>query len=177
LPVERTILDGFGAVWLAWLDSRRLAWSDAPANPPGWLKRAGLAFFIAGVLALIVSELVSTPSQFNFHSGTFALVTGLALLTRSRPWRSVALAANWFALGMGIFGFGSAWMMQEFFIGGVQRHWEIRFLQLPPVIFIAVGLAPCLLFIAGLWVLGRRDVLPAFGLARKDPTKYVQSTR
>jgi tRNA A-37 threonylcarbamoyl transferase component Bud32 len=161
-------------VWLSWLDSRRLARSDAPANPPGWLKRAGLAFFIAGLLALIGGELVSTPSQSTFHFGTFALVTGLALLTRSRPWRSVALATNWFALAMG--GLGSSWMLKGLFIGGAPAYWNIQFLQLPRAIFVAVALAPCLLFVAGLWVLGRRDVLPAFALARSDPSKKVQST-
>jgi tRNA A-37 threonylcarbamoyl transferase component Bud32 len=160
--------------WLAWLDSRRLSRSDASANPPGWLNRAGFAFFIAGVLALIVGELVSTPSRSTFHFGTFALVTGLALLTRSRPWRSVALATNWFALAMG--GLGSSWMLKGLFIGGAPAYWNIQFLQLPRAIFVAVALAPCLLFVAGLWVLGRRDVLPAFGLATKGPGINVPST-
>jgi len=38
-------------------------------------------------------------------------------------------------------------------------------------------LAYNILFIAGLWVLNRPDVLPEFGLARKGPIKNVLPAR
>ena len=168
--------------WLAWRDSKRHDHIEAPVNPPAWLKRAGLLFFGAGVLALFISALETTPSRSVFHSATFAIVTGVALLTRDRTWRSVALALNWLGLGTGLLvlgfgnllGFGNFWI-HELIPGGVSRI--APFLPLPSVIFLALGLAYNILFIAGLWVLNRPDVLPEFGLARKGPIKNVLPAR
>jgi len=162
--------------WLAWRDSKRHDHIEAPVNPPAWLKRAGLLFFGAGVLALFISALETTLSRSVFHSATFAIVTGVALLTRDRTWRSVALALNWLGLGTGllVLGFGNFWV-HELIPGGVSRI--APFLPLPSVIFLALGLAYNILFITGLWVLNRPDVLPEFGLARKGPIKNVLPAR
>src|SRR5438309_7417589 len=162
--------------WLAWRDSKSHVPADAPVNPPAWLKRAGLLFFGAGVLALFISALETTPTLSVFHSATFAIVTGVALLTRDRTWRSMALALNWLGLGTGllVLGFGN-FRIHELIPGGASRFAPL--LPLPSVIFLALGLAYNILFLAGLWVLNRPDVLLEFGLARKGPAKNVLAAR
>ena len=129
-----------------------------------------------------ISARETTPTLSVFHSATFAIVTGVALLTRDRMWRSVALALNWLGLGTGllVLGFGNFRIHElilggELIPGGASRF--APFLPLPSVILLALGLAYNILFLAGLWVLNRPDVLLEFGLARKGPAKNVLAAR
>ena len=160
--------------WLAWRDSKKHVLTHALVNPPAWLKRAMVLFFGAGVLGLFSTILERTPFRFSFHFVTYAIFTGLALLSRSRTWRSVALALNWVGLGIGLLEFENFWMY-EFIPGSVPRTAPLSPLQ--SVTFLGLGLAEDLLFVAGLWALNRHDVLPAFGLAPKASVRNRPETR
>jgi tRNA A-37 threonylcarbamoyl transferase component Bud32 len=62
--------------------------------PPAWQRRAGLLFLVLGGVAFLPWLAAHEPGLQQWQLGALLAFTGLALLTRSRVWRAVALAVN-----------------------------------------------------------------------------------
>ncbi len=77
--------------------------SQTPAEAPSWMTRAGGWFVAAGLLSLVPTVLSWNGHVRVWTPGSWLAVVGLALLTRNRMWRTVALAVSWPLLVGGIF--------------------------------------------------------------------------
>jgi hypothetical protein len=89
------LLPGLLAVVLVRRELRRSQMSQ-PASPPAWMPRAAfLTLVFAIVTSLPMGMVYSLTGAFAFaavSNGGLLIIFALALLTRSRIWRSIALA-------------------------------------------------------------------------------------
>jgi hypothetical protein len=132
-----------------------------PAPAPRWLDRLGLAYCLIGGVQLVQSLMsLGTPLRV-FHLGSLLPLTGLAMLFRRRWLRSVALALNAGSLVLTIPP------MIYYWFGSPKPGWSVGVAGWPSGVGIpwlpwVLATLQILLFVAGLYVLLRREIAALF---------------
>lgn len=156
------ILLGLVAFWLKFKD----AWKSAgttlpvPVSPPG-VRRVGWWFLAFGLVSFIPTILSWGSSVRVWHPGSLLAVVGLAVLTQSRLWRSIALVVCSVLAVAGLWGLANIPML----IASVHAPDLRRGLNAavsPAEVLVAAG--QWLAFVGGLLFLNRKDVRATFGL-------------
>jgi len=156
------VLLGLVAFWLKFKD----AWKPAgttlpvPVSPPG-VRRVGWWFLAFGLVSFIPTILCWGSSVRVWHAGSLLAVVGLAVLTQSRLWRSIALVVCSVLAVAGLWGLANIPML----IASVHAPDLRRGLNAavsPAEVLVAAG--QWLAFVGGLFFLNRKDVRATFGL-------------
>jgi tRNA A-37 threonylcarbamoyl transferase component Bud32 len=163
-----------GAVaWLMIQRGRRLQ-SCPPAPPPAWQRRVGVLFVILGVLTLMPPLAQHWQGVRYWQLDCLLAVTGVALLTCNRGWRSVALVTDVFLtilgatqtlIGLRMLFAGSPFALVSPELATIGSGWVL-----------GLTLMTLLAFAAGWWILCRRDVKLSFGLAEPASSSPVQES-
>ncbi|HAB16347.1 MAG TPA: hypothetical protein DCE44_07840, partial [Verrucomicrobiales bacterium] len=141
-------------LWVVRLQRRLAEPRPRPkAELPGWVNRAAWLFLLTGGIALVPTLLSLGSPMRLYHSGCLLALTGVALLTRGRRWRAVALVVNWGAIGLGLFSLCRISLLAMTGPALGNGAYLANFF----------GLAQLAGFAAGIWILGHRDVRPSFG--------------
>jgi serine/threonine protein kinase len=158
-PVSAILL----AIVLARREVRRQA-TAVPAAAPGWMPRAALLIVALAVVAALPGALqpflhtpLITPTMWR---GEYIVVVALALLTRSRVWRAIALAA---LTGVAVtnVSYGIAFLLSP---GHGATLAEVAYL-LSPFSALSISIAALLACAAGFFALLSNTGRAAFGLA------------
>ncbi|KAF0175645.1 MAG: Serine/threonine protein kinase [Limisphaerales bacterium] len=140
--------------------------SSGHARPsePAWFKPVGLLYVLAGLLGWLPTVASLGTHVVTHHGAVMLSATGLALLTRHRWWRWLAIGTNTLAIANYLFGHavvlglasldripsGSPWPND---MGGVAREMARH---APDNLLILAG------FGCGIWLLFRPDARAAF---------------
>ncbi len=153
-------IGGLLAWWLLHNETRRQ--SCPPAAPKSWQQRVGILFLALAGVALLPSLIAFEGGVRYWQLDALLAVTGVALLTRSRGWRTAALCVNAFLAVLGTAQIFAALVL----IAQLRSPVELSPLTASIGAGPALGLAALqvLAFAAGLVVLCRRDVRLTFGL-------------
>jgi len=150
------------AWWLLRVQATSVPCAPAPLTPAQ--RRVGLLFLTLGGVAFLPA--IASPGLGVRHWQLDALlaVTGVALLTRSRPWRAVALGINTVLSAV-----GATQVLNLLLLAARQPVTSpMPESVLSPVLALVLAVFETLAFVAGAAVLGRRDVRLSFGLAQRS---------
>jgi tRNA A-37 threonylcarbamoyl transferase component Bud32 len=137
--------------------------SAAPVTKPGWFRRVGFLFLIAGGLAFLPTLFSLGTNVRVYYSGTLLAVTGVALLACSRAWHMAGIICNSFGIMLGFVGYV---LLAIFPLRQMDLPESIR-IEIPGLVqSVTASLTMVWLqlmgFIAGLGVLLRKDARAAF---------------
>jgi serine/threonine protein kinase len=137
--------------------------SAAPVAKPGWFRRVGFLFLIAGGLAFLPTLFSLGTNVRVYYSGTLLAVTGVALLTCSRAWYMAGIICNSFGIMLGFVGYA---LLAIFPLRQMDLPESVR-IEIPGLVqSVTASLTMVWLqlmgFIAGLGVLLRKDARAAF---------------
>lgn len=151
---------GLLAWWLVHNETNRQ--SCPPVAPKSWQRRVGILFLVLAGVALLPSLIAFEGGVRYWQLDALLAVTGVALLTRSRGWRTAALCVNAFLAVLGAAQIFAALVL----IARSRAPLELSPWMASMGVGPALGLAALqvLAFAAGLVVLCRRDVRLSFGL-------------
>ncbi|HOB98035.1 MAG TPA: protein kinase [Verrucomicrobiota bacterium] len=152
-----------GGLLAWWLLRNETKWQPCPpVAPKPWQPRVGILFLVLAGVALLPSLIAFEGGVRYWQLDALLGVTGVALLTRSRGWRTAALCVNTFLAVLGAAQIFAALLL----IARLRSPVELSPLTASVGVGPALGLAvlQILAFVAGLVVLYRRDVRLSFGL-------------
>lgn len=157
-----------GGLLAWWLLHNETKWQSCPpVAPKSWQQRVGVLFLVLGGVVLLPSLIAYQEALRYWQLNALLGVTGVALLTRSRGWRTAALGLNAFMAVLGVAQIVAGVLL------AVQTAMPTALAPLASSIGVgpALGLAvlQALAFVAGLMVLCRRDVRLSFGLREAAP--------
>jgi serine/threonine protein kinase len=154
-----------------------------PAPAPGWMLRFSILLVALGIISCLPSSIwnwrVSVEGnpvavvEYSFNSNIFLLATAMALLTRSRLWRAIAIPLNAWLLLTALPG--HAWFLSRVTSGQLPAEWTTGF-GMPgamPVSLFWMGLFGLLGLsgsLAGLIALMLPGARAAFGLKPRSST-------
>ncbi|HTI70364.1 MAG TPA: serine/threonine-protein kinase [Candidatus Limnocylindria bacterium] len=166
---------GWLAALILWFPVGRVAEKDRPkdtwASMPRWLKTAGILLLCLGIAGILPSLFPWSPTARQINTTGLALFAGIAILTRSSLWRSIAIAATGTALAIAAISNATAPLA----IGAAHLSdaWSPALEDLPGGAALTIDYAAVryLTFASILWMFTRNDVRSVFGLPLDEPRR------
>jgi len=156
-PTLLTLVGGMALAW--WLWRGRVSATSADAGPPSPRQRGVAVLFLVLSGAAFLASAASSGGGIRYsHLDVLLAVTGVALLTRSRAWRTAALVINSLLASL-----GAAQVLALLFLLTRGESAAVASIGGSVGLGTAFVLAvfKTLAFVAGLWVLCRAEGWPA----------------